>query len=189
MKTAVFTIIGTTPLLMHSTKGMSRQGESAQKMSAKKVPSAAEEAENNCYRDEEGDLYVPAIFFRQAAVTAGKGRKFGKNYATTLLKGGLMDPDRRAKLSDPSTGEILHSYGIDERPVVVSKARVLRARPRFESWGADILLDYDEETLNPDMIADVLSVAGVRVGVGDYRPERGGWFGRFRVESYNEVAP
>ena len=184
MKTAAFHVIGTSPLLMHSTKGMEREGSSAPKMSKKKIPSAQEEAEAGTYRDSDGNLYLPCIFFRQALVSAGKGRKIGKQFATTLFKGSVFDADRGVPLVNPSTGEIIEEYAIDERPVVIGKARVLRARPRFDEWSADVLLDYDEEAIQPAEILDALTAAGKRVGVGDYRAEKGGWFGRFRVEGF-----
>jgi len=181
MKTITLHVVGESPLLMHSTKGMTRAGSA--KMKAKKVPDAKEEAELAAYRDDDGHLFVPCIFFRQAAVSAGKGRKIGKHFATTLLRGALIDPDRRALLVDPGTGEVLTEYEIDERAVVVGKARVMRARPRLDTWAAGVTLDYDDDVLDPEIIADVLDTAGTRVGVGDYRVEKGGWFGRFRVDS------
>lgn len=180
MKTAVFHVVGLSPVMMHSTKGMVRD-EGSKKVSTKKIPDAKTEAEINAYRDDNGDLYVPCIWFRQAAVSAGKGRKIGKQFATTLLRGSLIDPDRRTQLIDPETGEIISEYTIDERAVVVGTARVIRARPRFDSWACDVPLDFDDEMLTPDLIGEILNIAGGRVGVGDYRVEKGGWFGRFSV--------
>jgi len=180
MKTITLHVVGESPLLMHSTKGMKRTGDG--KISTKKIPSAVDEAESGAYRNADGDLYVPCIFFRQAAVSAGKGRKIGKHYMTTLLKGALLDPDRSALLHDPESGEVLKDYEIDERTVVVSNSRVMRARPRIDSWAADVALDFDDEVLTPELVEEVLNMAGARVGVGDYRAEKGGWFGRFRVE-------
>lgn len=185
MKTAVFHIIGESPLLMHSTKGMSSDRGGGAKVSTKKVPDAKTEAEAGAYRDGDGVLFVPCIFFRQAAISAGKGRKIGSVFATTLLKGALIDPDRRAALVDPRTGETLTDYAIDERAVVVGKARVMRARPRLDSWSCDVVLDYDEDVIKPDVIMEILNMAGTRVGVGDFRVEKGGWFGRFRVEGFS----
>jgi hypothetical protein len=186
MKTAAFHIVGDSPLLMHSTKGMLAPA-GAKKMEAKKIPTPEAEAEAGAYRDEAGHLYVPCIFFRQAAVSAGKGRKIGKSFATTLLKGALIDPDRRAPLVNPETGEIIEDFNIDTRAAVVGKARIMRSRPKIEKWAADVLLDYDDEVISPDLIVEILTIAGTRVGVGDYRVEKGGWFGRFHVTGYSEA--
>jgi len=189
MKTVSFSIKSLSPLLMNSTKAMERDG-GAKGVSTKKIPSAIDEAAVKAYRDEEGFLYVPCIFFRQAMVSAGKGRKIGKFFATTLIKGSVIDPDRKARLVDPETGEFISEYGIDERPVVVGSARVMRARPRVERWACDVMLDVDEEVFSAkDMavLVDVLNMAGSRIGVGDYRVEKGGWFGRFEVVGWQMV--
>ena len=185
MKTAIFHVKGLTPMLMHSTKGMSREG--APGVKTKKIPDAKTEAELGTYRDENGDLYIPCIWFRQALVSGGKGRKIGKQFATSLLKGAVIDPDRRASIVDPDSGDLITEYTVDERPVVIGKARVMRARPRFDTWAADIPLDYDDEIITPDIIQEVLNIAGSRIGVGDYRVEKGGWFGRFEVMGYEVV--
>lgn len=185
MKTAVFHIKGTTPLMTHSPKGMTREGEKSAKR--KSVPSAEVEAEIGTYRNGEGELVLPCIMFRQAIVNAGKGRKIGKTFATTLLKGTVFDPDRHALLVDPQTGELLSEYAIDERPVVIGKNRVLRARPRYEAWACDVALDYDEEAVTPDVLVEMLNIAGTSIGVGDYRPEKGGWFGRFVCTDWADV--
>jgi len=178
MKTAVFHITGVTPLMTHSPKGMTREGEK-QSAKRKKIPSAEEEAEIGTYRNGNGELVLPCIMFRQAIVGAGKGRKIGKAFATTLLKGCVFDPDRAATLADPETGEVITEYGIDERPVVIGTSRVMRARPRYEKWACEVPLDYDEEAISPDILVEMLNIAGTSIGVGDYRPAKGGWFGRF----------
>lgn len=185
MKTAVFHVVGLSPVMMNSTKGMTRDGGD-KKVSTKKIPDAKTEAEIKTYRDENGELYVPCIWFRQAAVSAGKGRKYGKNFLTTLLRGSLIDPDRRTQLIDPDTGDVISEYTIDERAVVVGTSRVMRARPRFDSWACDVPLDYDDEMLPENVIVEVLNIAGSRVGVGDYRVEKGGWFGRFSVHGVTQ---
>jgi hypothetical protein len=59
---------------------------------------------------------------------------------------------------------------------------VVRARPRFERWSAHLEVIYDPELIEPDLIVQVMADAGRRIGVGDYRPEKSGWFGRFTVE-------
>lgn len=184
MKTVVFHVVGESPILMHSTKGMVRQPDKPAVTTGKKIPSAKDEAEMNAYRDDSGTLYIPCIAFRQALVSAGKNRKIGKQFATTLLKGSVMDRDRRSPLVHPATGEIIAEYEIDQRSVVISSARVMRARPRIEFWAAEVPLDYDEDQIDPDIIEQFLKQAGIRVGVLDYRVEKGGWFGRFAVTGF-----
>ena len=48
-----------------------------------------------------------------------------------------------------------------------------------------ITFEYDPMLVpNPKLIVDILADAGGRIGVGDYRPACGGWFGRFNIIGY-----
>jgi hypothetical protein len=41
---------------------------------------------------------------------------------------------------------------------------------------------YEPKAINPEDIVLAASNAGTLIGIGDFRPERGGMFGRFTVE-------
>lgn len=59
----------------------------------------------------------------------------------------------------------------------------LRYRPIFENWHCDLTLEVDTGygmTMND--IINVLNAGGSGVGVGEWRPERDGIFGRYHVE-------
>ncbi len=60
----------------------------------------------------------------------------------------------------------------------------LRYRPMFENWYCDMILEYNE---SGDMkLSDILScieAGGYVCGVGEWRPEKDGSFGRFHIES------
>lgn len=59
----------------------------------------------------------------------------------------------------------------------------LRYRPMFENWYCDLILEYNE---SGDMkLSDILScieAGGYVCGVGEWRPEKDGQFGRFHIE-------
>lgn len=67
-------------------------------------------------------------------------------------------------------------------PVKVGQARVMRTRPIFEKWaiGGEIL--FDPDVVNRDQLEGWLEYAGSYVGLCDWRPSKGGSFGRFTVE-------
>lgn len=76
---------------------------------------------------------------------------------------------------------------IDSRPCVVQRARIMRHRSRLESWTLKFQIEIDDEILPPEHVHEMLSDAGRRAGLGDYRPQRGGPFGRFQVVSWKEL--
>lgn len=59
----------------------------------------------------------------------------------------------------------------------------LRYRAEFRDWSMDVELEYNacgEMTL--DQIVNVINAGGYSVGIGEWRPEKDGDFGRFHVE-------
>jgi hypothetical protein len=71
----------------------------------------------------------------------------------------------------------------DARSVVVSRARLMRYRPMFQEWAVTVDLTFDPQILEADQIFQCAENAGKFIGLGDFRPNKGGSFGRFTVES------
>jgi hypothetical protein len=176
-----FTIIGISPLLQNNpAEFIGKTGEDGLG-SGKKTYNDIEEAKLRLYKDSDGAFCHPAEAFTKAMVKAVAGKKFGKMFATSAIKGSVFIAEPFALLTDEK-GKPLTEYTIDRRPVVVGKARILRCRPSFSKWKIRLPLEIDTSILRAADVKDALGLAGRIVGVGDYRPEKGGGFGRFRVE-------
>ena len=78
---------------------------------------------------------------------------------------------------------------IDSRPVVVpaTKGRIVRHRPRFDTWETTFNISFDETLLTSQQVRTVVDDCGSRVGLLDFRPERKGPFGRFMVSHWEEL--
>jgi len=76
-------------------------------------------------------------------------------------------------------------WEIDTRRVTIQRQGILRSRPKISDWGCVLEFEYDEELIQPELIASVLENAGKSPGVGDYRVGKKGPFGRFTVELMN----
>ena len=58
----------------------------------------------------------------------------------------------------------------------------LRYRAMFEEWYADIVVSYDANCgISLEQIIQYIDAAGYSNGIGEWRPEKDGNFGRFRV--------
>ena len=69
-------------------------------------------------------------------------------------------------------------------PAVVKGIRVMRTRARFDPpWSCAFTVDGDDELVDRDKLGRWLDIGGRRVGLGDWRPEKSGEFGRFEVTS------
>ena len=74
-------------------------------------------------------------------------------------------------------------------PVVVNAKRILRARAKFDCpWSLVGVADVDEELVDKTKLTAWLALGGRRIGLGDWRPEKSGVFGRFDVEGVIELA-
>jgi hypothetical protein len=174
------TVDGTVALMTHNPSGMSRTSTAKR---GTRIPEVEDEAEQGCYRLEDGTCAIKAESFVASAVgkKGAAGAWKGKN--RTTMKSTLAHISAVEELVPLChfDGTPIRSYVIDQRPVVVVSARIIRARPRYDEWSTTFTISYDHQ-LVPDarIIVDILADAGSRLGVGDHRPR----FGRFRVREY-----
>lgn len=125
------------------------------------------------YQDEAGRAVMPANNLFRCLVSAG--HLLGRNPAT--LKQALGIATLMIPIHSRST------WQVDSRSVRKpgSQERMICHRPRFDDWSLAFDLQVDEDLLDPATAAVLVATAGQRMGLGDFRAERGGPFGRFRV--------
>jgi hypothetical protein len=63
----------------------------------------------------------------------------------------------------------------------------MRYRPRFDQWGAKFRLILNDQMLSSEDAHRLLNEAGESIGIGDFRPEKRGPFGTFRVTKFEEI--
>lgn len=177
----VFKVVGISPLLQNNPAEFIGSNDEGGITSGKKKYNDEEEARLRTYVSPDGFFCHPCESFTRAMVKAVGGKKFGKLFATAAIKGSVFIQEPFAIIED-ADGKPATKYTIDRRPVTVGKARVLRCRPCWSNWKMKVALEIDTAILRPSDVKDALSLAGRIIGVGDFRPEKGGGFGRFRVE-------
>lgn len=64
----------------------------------------------------------------------------------------------------------------------VGAAKIQRTRPIFKSWAFSASGTLDTEILDFADLEDVAKITGQLIGLGDWRPEKGGSYGRFTAE-------
>jgi hypothetical protein len=175
------TVDGIKPLLTHNPASM---GQSSGAKRGSRVPEAADEAEAGTYRLDDGTCAIKGDAFRAAILgAAGAWKAKGKTTMKSHLSHILIVEELVALLHRDGTP--ITSYEIDERRAIVGKAGILRHRPRFPEWSAMFTVEYDTVLVpGPDIILQITNDAGARIGVGDYRPQKNGPFGRFAVRDY-----
>lgn len=166
------TIKGISPLLMHRFPMIPVEG--IDKLSAE------QQAEHSAYRDDNKNLFVPGLNLQRALVSAatyskGKGRASLQKQVAACV---FVTPERIALGTK--------DYVVDSRPVVIAatKGRIVRHRPRLDSWQLSFQVEYDPTLLKETELRRIVDDAGTRVGLLDFRPERKGPFGRFMVTDW-----
>lgn len=175
-----FEITGISPLLQNNPAAFIGAVEEVA-LGAKKVYDDREEARMRTYWEDDGSFYHPMQSFIKAMLKAVAGKKFGKVFATKAVSGSVFLVSPHATILTRK-GEPAQDYTIDRQPVVVGKARVLRCRPCWKEWFMKIAFEVDAAILGRPQVFEALSLAGRIIGIGDYRPEKGGGFGRFTVK-------
>jgi len=188
-ETLRFRIIGVSPLLMHN--GLLADPLNPHSKSIAQVASKRRKTEADHLRLAEleflGSLYlsggvpcIPAEMMEAALVkAAGQERRGAKAKAGLIVKDNL-----RLEYEGPQDP---HALWKDEAfrlrsPARVGAARVMRTRPMFQAWMAELALDFLPTLLNPSDVHGFLTTAGEQIGIGDWRPR----FGRFSVTDLSE---
>lgn len=178
MKKLHITLNGTTPLIMHSPKCVNPLHPIAKQMKAltsKKKKSEADlemisdlEWEAGVYWDDNIGLVIPNECL---AATFLEGAKMNKNGSAFQKYVQVVD-----SLAALDIGEVQNYQKMkvdprfrDVRSVCVMRARVIRTRPRFNTWRCEFDIMYDENKIDTDVIAMAVENAGNYVGLCEMR--------------------
>ena len=183
-ETLRFRIIGASPLLMHNglladplnphAKGIAQVASKRRKTEADHLRLAELEFLGSLYLSG-GAPCIPAEMIEAALVkAAGQERRGAKAKAGMVVRDNL-----RLEYEGPKDP---HALWRDEAfrlrsPARVGAVRVMRTRPMFQAWAAELAVDFLPTLLNPSDVHGFLATAGEQIGIGDWRPR----FGRFSV--------
>jgi hypothetical protein len=179
------TIEGEKDLLMHkfpieTKEELKDRDKPGHLDGVKKTPE--EEAENCAYRDEGGNLAIPAEHVYQALVKCASAFRIkgqGKKTYKDNVKGCTIIHPEMIPFKNRS------DYEIDSRPVRIQKSRIIRHRPRIkEGWILIFTIEILDDGLVPEKaIKDVMDRVALVNGLGDYRPR----FGKFSVTGFKKL--
>lgn len=188
MKTYHVQIKGTSPLLINRFKESDEVPDKVTK-GKKNYGTPREQAEKTPYRDEGTlRLWIPSTWVTGAIKTIASDYKLpGTRKSVKSVSGGAVIPcqEKMYFLEEYSLKDI----EIDSRPCVVQRARIMRHRARLEKWSVSLELMIDEQILAPEVVHQILTDAGRRAGMGDFRPQKSGPFGQFLIQKFKEFKP
>ena len=182
--------IGISPLLMHSDRAsdpLSKEAQWLSEISGKRgkteadiIELARREFHCSLYLDAAGRPTIPIDNVHSCLYAAAKRRKEGP-----IFSGSLTVSSARFDYNGPDYPDALwkaQDTFVDRRSVKVGTSRVIRTRAIFPMWSLTVTAENDPEVADLFRIRLWAEIAGTRIGLGDYRPQRGGLFGRFEAK-------
>ena len=180
---------GISPLLMHSDRAsdpLSKEAQWLSEISGKRNKTEAEivelaRREFHCslYLEPSGRPTIPIDNVHSCLYAAAKRRKegplFSGSFTVSSVRFDYEGPD------DPDALWEQQEKFVDRRSVKVGTSRVIRTRAIFHKWLLSVTAERDPEVADLFNIRQWAEIAGSRIGLGDYRPQRGGLFGRFEA--------
>lgn len=194
LQTIEIPLIGTAPLIVHawSEKALRQMADKQQKKASKGREAKDPRADfigslypltalSDAPTDEElaaAKFGMPGVAFKSAAVTActstGAITKVAARQAFHVVGEmvELIGPP-------PAMREDVTRVGMGVAD--------LRYRGQFDPWGAKVRVEINTAVISAEQVVNLFSLAGFAVGIGEWRPERDGGYGRFRVASAGEL--
>lgn len=176
IKTAVFKITGTTPLLqaafsakaIQAIRSKHEAGSTAKSKKAREARDFSEDCKNAAHRSTKGWYGVPAAAFRCALISACRLVEF----KMTLAKLSLFVA---ADGFDAVNGQPLVRLDAGEPEETVMAVRNatgvvdLRARPMWREWALSLRVTFDADQFTLEDVGNLLARAGQQVGIGEGR--------------------
>jgi hypothetical protein len=142
----------------------------------------------HCTYDEKGIVAIPAMAIKMALDGAafklkervpGKGAKEWSGYFVS----GVIPAAQHYSLG-------VHKDEVDFIDIWANadgrrggSKRVMRRYPIITNWKATIDLDLIDDSIPTELVEKYLGETGNLIGIGRFRPEKGGFNGRFAVKS------
>lgn len=179
-------IIGTSPLLVHNfSQKITNEIEAKQQGKAKNskhdIRNPEAEYEGAKHISATGQDGFPAGGFKKCLVRGAKAI----GLVMTDVKAGLfIEPDCKVT-------NLVHINGDCEMRTdhvrIGNGSADIRYRPEYTNWSAVLTISFNEGLVSLDQVFQMVYAGGYGTGIGDWRPEKGGNFGRFTLKDLTKV--
>lgn len=142
---------------------------------------------NRLHTDKDGMVYLPPMAFKKSIETAAKYLSIpikgkGKALYTKHFRSGILVPEAVPlgihKDDVGGTWVLGNSQGRSGS----AGPRVEKCFPTIHDWGGTVVYLILDEIITETVFSQCLIESGNLIGIGVFRPENGGYHGRFKVE-------
>lgn len=184
------TIVGSCPILFHawSCEAVAEKAAAAKGSKAKK----SDNVESYVYRNEHKQICLPGVYLtgsmtdpRNGAAKYKQDPRSPRKSALDLFKAGVVSLTPLAPIHSANKPKVEAEQWdfLDQRRVMIQRQGITRSRPAFNAgWFATVTIQcLTPEYISPQLLLEVLTMAGRLVGVGDFRPT----YGRFQITKFD----
>lgn len=167
-------VVGDSPLISHAwsekAKKLMLDKQMKKGTQAKEAKDPQRDYEESLYQHPDGGYGFPSVAFKAAAVRGAKalGMVMADMRGAFHIGGELVKID-----GEPRPREDMVRVGMGTADI--------RYRGEFPEWSATLPITYNARTVSVDQIVAMFDAAGFGVGIGEWRPEKDGQYGRFHV--------
>lgn len=174
------TLVGDSALISHKWSDKAKKEMLDKQMKQAKTAKAAKDPERDyresLYEFPGGGYGFPCVAFKAAAVGACR---FTDGLKMTEARGAFHVDGELAKIEgEPSMREDMVRVGMGTADI--------RYRGEFKEWRTTLNVTYNADAISVEQIVNLFNLAGFGVGVGEWRPEKDGSYGRFHVAGEGE---
>lgn len=179
MRTALVTLESTAPYSQsraHETPPLPRETADAYELRTWR---------EKCHTTKDGRIFIPPMGIKMSLDTAaqmlgvkiaGKGRQtYTKFFTSGVL---CMEPVVLSFTKEEVPCDKIYANANGRRG---SGTRVWRYFPRIDEWEAQVPFVILSNEITKEIFESHLQQAGAFVGIGRFRPQNGGYYGRFSV--------
>ena len=140
----------------------------------------------HCHTNQSGEIYIPPMAVKNGLAETARRLGMtipgkGKSTYTKRFEGGLMvtDPIMLGIQLDDVDSETLFLPSDGKRG---SGSRVFKTYPLIREWQAEFDVHILDEVITEKVFRTHMEYFGMFVGLGRFRPEKNGFYGRFKLE-------
>lgn len=184
MKTATITIEGMSPLSQSAHHDSPKIGQETENDRERRT------WRNRMHVTKDGYVFVPPMAAKNGLVSASKflGLKLSGNKTYTKhFESGILCMDPMVldvKASEVACEELF----VPSDGIRGSGKRVTKLFSVIPEWGGDFVVSVIDEAITEKVFAQHVEAWGKFIGVGRFRPEKNGYYGRFSVTNISWTA-
>ena len=191
LKSITIPIVGTTPLIMHkfSSKSVTQlkeigEIESGMKQGGKKknIADPEEDYQNSIYYFADGKRCgMPAVALKSAMTYAGY--QIYKKPQTQTRASIFVCPEENE--TGDGLVEVQGEHRMREDMVrvgTINKVASPRYRAEFPEWKMNVTIQFFSDVISEEEVVKLLAAAGIASGLGEWRPQKGGQMGMWRID-------